>query len=257
MKRTQLSGLAIGSLLAIVLATAFGQGVRGATRQDATSVYPAQVEVSPSPDPTSSPTPRPDATPTPTLEPTPSPSFFSFSIPLVVTVIEPGINLQHMGRSLEGWRIEVAVEGATVSGAQPVTDAPQEGDIAEAWFDIEVMQPTIGVAVTAIPHPGYSPVRATCGHVSRIDDERIPTTFEGNTITFTHEPDPDFDTLICFFTYAGPPPPPSQSVGPALPPTDTDVGGQGAGPHGSEHLGLALLAGVIAGTLYLVGRFRR
>ena len=243
--RTKLSGLVMGSLIAIVLATAFGQGVRGVARLDATPPNLAQVEVSPSPDTSASPTPSPDVTPTPTTEPTPSPSFFSFPVDLFVSVVwlesESQIRHRTPETTLAGWRIEAAFDGATVSFAQPVTERVQKGDIAEAYWALEALEPTIGVTLTAIPPRGYRPVRARCGG-------GIPIAFEGNTITFTHGPLPPVDLIACTFSYIGPP----QSR-PDLPPTDTMVEAQQASSDGSGHLPLVFLAAV-AGVLFLSSR---
>ena len=68
--RTQLSGLMMGSLVAIVLVLAVGQDVRGAARLDPNPHDAERAEASVSPDVSASPTP--DATPTP--DPTPTPS---------------------------------------------------------------------------------------------------------------------------------------------------------------------------------------
>jgi hypothetical protein len=155
---------------------------------------------------------------------------------------------------MAGWRIEMALDGARVNFGQPVTEAGLDGDIAEAWWSIEVLQPTIGVVLTAIPHRGYRPAWGSCGHVSRTEDELIPSAFEGDTITFTHDPDVDFDSLTCVFGYVGPPPAPSLS--PALPPTDT-VAVPRASADGSGRVALTLLAAIAAAAIFLTRAGRR
>jgi hypothetical protein len=175
----------------------------------------------------------------------------SFPIGLYVRVVQPDSS-QRGYRWMAGWRIEAAFKGAAVNGAGPVTEPIDEGDdFAEAWWDLEVVEPTIGVALTAIPQRDYRPVRASCGAAIGGGGGPIPIAFEGNTITFTREVQ-GLDEIICNFAYVGLTP--SPSVRPALPPTDTIVDSQGATTQGSEQLPLAILAGAVAGVLFVTSR---
>jgi hypothetical protein len=255
------SGGGIASVLAILIALGAGQAVSAAeasvspSPDISTSVTPPDVIATPTPDPAPTPTPGPEVTPTPTPDPVLPPSVFPIPFDLFVRVVQPDSRDERGWRFLEGWRIDAAFEGVVIDSAQPVTEALQEGGIAEAGWVLEAQEPTIGAILTAIPHRGYRPLRATCGHGSEFEDDLpMSITFEGNTIAFTDEIESQLDVFYCSFWYVGPS---ATSVGPTVPPTDTVANAQNPRPDGSGHLALRLLVGAVAAATLLARRRRR
>ena len=236
--------VAVATLVAAALTV--GSDVHGAFAQSASPSSEPSSTPTPVPTPTLDPgVPTPTPAPTPTLDPgvpTPDPNrtfVLAWSVVRNPNPINGGPWLL-----LSGWRFTATFEGATVIRSHPVTRI-QEENADSAWWEIEFTDggPARAV-VTVIPHEGSQLLDVQCVHY--LENEFVQHTFapprDGNTVSFEVVRGIEYPRLYeCNYIYA------RRSV----PPTDT-IDGAAAGPSdGLARLMLAILAGLVAGVLFL------